>query len=236
MSSLISSHDYTGPHLEIIKLTRSKVARWRWSSCACKALITASPFLDRLKCSVSSTRREASSTNSPSAPLQGISSRKTPKRSFPSPPAWDGQRLVLSVGRGEVTLLQPVRWRWAHGQNFNPFLPPSLLGLFFCGEGGKYPWCGLCCDTYGVQALSKSYSPPPAKVKYPIPGHGNGIGTIHFINSSGLFCYHFGVESICQFAKASNQYVFTAWSCFAFPLCYGERWWVKRNESTPSPF
>ena len=101
MSSLISSHDYTGPHLEIIKLTRSKVARWRWSSCACKALITASPFLDRLKCSVSSTRREASSTNSPSAPLQCISSRKTPKSPFPSPPAWDGQRLAVCGKRGD---------------------------------------------------------------------------------------------------------------------------------------
>ena len=184
----------------------------------------------RLKCSVASTWREASSTNSPSAPLQCITSRKTPKRPFPPPPAWDGQRLVLSVG----TLLQPVRWWWDMGRT-STLLSPPLLGLFFCAEGGKYPWCGLCCDTYSVQALSKSYS-PPAKVKYPIPGHGNGIGTIHFINSSGLFCYHFGVESICQFAKVSNQYVFTAWSCFAFPLCYGERWWVKRNESTPSPF
>ena len=143
MSSLISSHDYTGPHLEIIKLTRSKVARWRWSSCACKALITASPFLDRLKCSVSSTRREASSTNSPSAPLLCITSRKTPKRPFPSPPAWDGQRLVLSVG----TLLQPVRWWWAELQ---PFSSPITSGTILLWRRRKislmwfvlwYLWC-----------------------------------------------------------------------------------------------
>ena len=232
MSSLISSHDYTGPHLEIIKLTRSKAAWWRWSSCACKALITASPFLDRLKCSVSSTRREASSTNSPSAPLQCITALPAAKPLNVLFPLH-----LLEMGNALCCLWELSFNQWDDdGQNFNPFLPPSLLGLFFCGEGGKYPWCGLCCDTYGVQALSKSYSTPAAKVKYPIPGHGNGIGTIHFINSSGLFCYHFGVESICQFVKVSNQYVFTAWSCFAFPLCYGERWWVKRNESTPSPF
>ena len=38
MRSLISSHDYTGRHFEIIKLTMSKVPWLRWSTSACKVL------------------------------------------------------------------------------------------------------------------------------------------------------------------------------------------------------
>ena len=55
----------------------------------------------------------------------------------------------------------------------------------------------VVCD-YGVNAFYTAFSTPPAKVRYPLPGYGNGIGTFHSIHSDGRYCYDFGKDFLVK--------------------------------------
>ena len=110
---------------------------------------------------------------------------------LPSPPASDGQRLVVSVGRGE----RLPSFSQLDGQD-DPTLPPSPSGdSSFMLEEEDIP--EVVCD-YGVNAFYTAFSTPPAKVRYPLPGYGNGIGTFHSIHSDGRYCYDFGKDFLVK--------------------------------------
>ena len=148
-----------------------------------------------------SAAQESESDSAPASPGSGgtpsTPASKAPLEAhktlniLPSPPASDGQRLVVSVGRGE----RLPSFSQLDGQD-DPTLPPSPSGdSSFMLEEEDIP--EVVCD-YGVNAFYTAFSTPPAKVRYPLPGYGNGIGTFHSIHSDGRYCYDFGKDFLVK--------------------------------------
>ena len=130
------------------------------------------------------------STQATSAPLAA----PKPLNVLPSPPASDGQRLVVSVGRGE----RLPSFSQLDGQDdaISSDLA-SGASSYVEKEEEEEDFPEVLCD-FGVNALPDLYSTPPAKVRHPV----YGIGTFQSINPSGQYCYDFGLGYVI---KVFNQ-------------------------------
>ena len=104
---------------------------------------------------------------------------------------YETNTIVVSVGRGEKL----PSFSQLDGQD-DTTLPCSPSGdSSFMVEEEDIP--EVVCD-YGVNAFYTAFSTPPAKVRYPLPGYGNGIGTFHSIHSDGRYCYDFGMDFLVK--------------------------------------
>ena len=100
---------------------------------------------------------EATSTPAPNAPLAALK----PLNILPSPPASDGQRLVVSVGRGE----RLPSFSQLDGQDDSISSPSSSAEV-----EDDIPVLVLSGLRGASCSFSKRFSAPPARVRHPVKG------------------------------------------------------------------